>query len=249
MKQFKQALSILIISFLYSLSAFAGGPGSIKGKVLDDKTGEPVVFANVWVEVGTQKIGAQTDFDGRFSIKPLDAGVYNLHMSYVGYQSKVLEQVRVSADKITFLNNLEMTKGVSIKEFTKTVYIKKLVNPEDPMAIPILAADIERIPNKINTTTMIASLAGSAVYQSDDGQPLIIRGSRPNSSVYFIDGVKVSEQSAQVPSSSIGEITVYLAGVPAKYGDCTSGVIAIETKNYFSEYNRLKAEAARRKTK
>jgi len=31
-------------------------------------------------------------------------------------------------------------------------------------------------------------------------------------------------------------VAVYTGGVPAKYGDCTGGVVVIETKNYLSLY-------------
>ena len=79
--------------------------GSIKGKVVDATTNEPLPFANVVVELnGSQAGGSQTDFDGNFTIKPLNPGKYNLKASYVGYQATGVNGIIVSLPKkISFL--------------------------------------------------------------------------------------------------------------------------------------------------
>ncbi len=56
----------------------------------------------------------------------------------------------------------------------------------------------------------------------------------------YIDGVKQDDNLRGVPGSSIGSLTVYVGGVPAKYGDVTGGVVVIETKSYFDLYNQWK---------
>src|SRR3954469_18662820 len=77
--------------------------GSIKGKIYDKATKEPLAFASVVAEMNDAQLGgAQSDFDGQFSIKPLQPGKYTLKISYVGYNDLVITDVLVSIDKITF---------------------------------------------------------------------------------------------------------------------------------------------------
>ncbi|MCK5134413.1 MAG: carboxypeptidase-like regulatory domain-containing protein [Bacteroidales bacterium] len=48
--------------------------GTIRGKILDASTGEPLIGANVFL-TGTT-IGTITDFDGNFSLADVEAGKY-----------------------------------------------------------------------------------------------------------------------------------------------------------------------------
>ncbi|NNM15046.1 MAG: hypothetical protein HKO56_00210, partial [Bacteroidia bacterium] len=67
----------IVCSFLVFGSAVFAQSGTIKGKITDATSGEPVPFANVVAEKnGTQAGGAQTDFDGNYTIKPLTPGEY-----------------------------------------------------------------------------------------------------------------------------------------------------------------------------
>ena len=61
------------------------------------------LFANVVAERnGTQDGGAQTDFDGNYTIKPLTPGEYTVRASFVGKQPAQINGVIVSIDKITY---------------------------------------------------------------------------------------------------------------------------------------------------
>ena len=78
----------VFVTLLFTVSfAYAQSQGTIKGKMLDKETGEPLPFANVVVMKGGQQVaGAQTDFDGKFTVTGLSAGTYDLIAKYVGYQ-------------------------------------------------------------------------------------------------------------------------------------------------------------------
>ena len=88
-------LVALLTSFL--LCQFANAQ-TIKGKVTDQNTGEPVAFANVFF-AGTL-IGAVTDLEGNFSFTIPKQGKYELTVSYVGYLECSKEIV--STDELPF---------------------------------------------------------------------------------------------------------------------------------------------------
>jgi uncharacterized protein (TIGR02231 family) len=65
------------------------GIGTLKGTLLDSQTGEPLPFVNIVLQRGGQQInGSSTDFDGNYTIRPIDSGVCDVVVSYVGYNGE-----------------------------------------------------------------------------------------------------------------------------------------------------------------
>lgn len=230
-------LSLTLAAFLLAALAWAGS-GSIQGQVFLEENGNlvPAAFANISYDYKGIPSGVVTDIEGRFMIKPLDAGVYHLTFSYIGFQKIVLENVRVNPDKITRLDPTNLAPGVGLSEFVVVDYKVPLINAEDPSAMTMLAADLKKSPSIHNPTSLIANMSPE-IYQQDEGQPLYIRGSRAGSVVYFVDGVKTFDGNLGIPGTAIGSITVYTGGVPAAYGDLIGGAIIVETKSFFELYS------------
>lgn len=91
---------IILLSLLIAIGVQA--QGVLKGTVIDAKTGEPVPFANVTVHKdGKQVHGDTTDFDGIFTIKPLETDTYYIEIKAVGYTNYVHEGVRVKPEGFT----------------------------------------------------------------------------------------------------------------------------------------------------
>ena len=93
----KHYLTTLLLLTTAILSAQTG---TIEGS-LTDKTfnNEPLAFASVFLK-GTEK-GAQSDFDGNYVIENVPVGIYSLEISYVGYETVVINKVMVESDKFT----------------------------------------------------------------------------------------------------------------------------------------------------
>lgn len=84
---------IILLSLLIAIGVQA--QGVLKGTVIDAKTGEPVPFANVTVHKdGKQVHGDTTDFDGIFTIKPLETDTYYIEIKAVGYTNYVQSETR-----------------------------------------------------------------------------------------------------------------------------------------------------------
>lgn len=209
--------------------------GAIKGKVIDKTTNEPLPFASVVAEInGTQAGGAQTDFDGNFTIKPLNPGTYNIKATFVGYQTGQLTGITVSVDKVTFAD-IKLGKGaVDITKVDIVEYKVPLIDKGNPATqATITSEEIKAIPTR-DVKSVAATTAG--VFQRDEGDDLNIRGSRDDATKYYIDGVKV-RGNQQVPQSGIEQVTVVTGGVQAQYGDATGGIIAITTKGPSNKYS------------
>ena len=224
----------IVCSFLLVGGAVFAQSGSIKGTITLASTGEPVPFANVVAERnGTQQGGAQTDFDGNFTIKPLSPGEYTLKATFVGYQTVQFNGVIVSVDKITYQNLVMKTGGIDLNAVEIFDYAIPLINVGSASnQTTVTKEDIENAPVR-NVTSIVSTSAG--IYQADEGDEVNVRGGRSNSTDYYIDGIKV-RGGKNLPQSSIEQITTITGGVPASYGDATSGIISITTKGPSEEF-------------
>ena len=114
---------LMFFSLLFSAAALAQS-GTLKGKITDKNTGETLPFVNVVVERnGSQNGGTATDFDGEYSIKPLDPGTYTIKASFIGYTAVEITGVIVSSNKITF-QDIKMSEGIDIGE-VEVISLKK----------------------------------------------------------------------------------------------------------------------------
>jgi outer membrane receptor protein involved in Fe transport len=222
----------LIAAFaLFSTLAYAQ-TGSLKGVISDAMSGEPIPFANIIAERnGNQIGGTTTDFDGNYTIKPLEPGTYTVKATFVGYGTVEITGVIISANKITD-QNLQLQEGVAIGEVKIIAYKKPLLDKDNLSGETKTAEEIVALPTR-SVASVAATTAG--IYQRDEGEGVNIRGSRGNATEYYIDGIKV-RGTMGVPTSGIEQITVITGGVPAKYGDATGGIISVTTKGPSSKF-------------
>ncbi len=82
----------LLLGLFLLLSFFSYGQYTLKGKVTDAETGDPIAFASVFLQGKTT--GMTTDFEGNYLLTVTSLGD-SLSVSYLGYttQSKALEKV------------------------------------------------------------------------------------------------------------------------------------------------------------
>jgi outer membrane receptor protein involved in Fe transport len=113
-----KTILFLLIPFLSMAQS-----SKIAGTIIDQQTQEPLIGVNVSVD--SSILGAITDFDGKYEINELSAGTYRLVISYIGYNTKTIEQVVVKEQETTTLNIvLELASNelaeVQIVDFKKT---------------------------------------------------------------------------------------------------------------------------------
>ncbi|MEX1001509.1 MAG: TonB-dependent receptor [Crocinitomicaceae bacterium] len=227
---------LLTAALLFSGFAFAQtGNGTIKGKVTDKETGEPLPFVKVVVEQNNQQKGfAQTDFDGKFIVSSLPPGEYDVEARFVGYQPLRLEGVEVNSDQYTILDDLEMGSSAEMLNVVEVIHYEvPLINKDGGSSgATVTREDISKMPTR--SATGIAQTVGG-VYSTEGDDNLSIRGTRSDATYYYIDGIKVRGSSA-LPKSAIQEVSVITGGVPANYGDLTGGIISITTRGPSSRY-------------
>ena len=227
-------LYLLGFMLLFSTSSMLAqvGSGELRGKLTDAETGEPLPFVNIVLQSGDQQVaGGSTDFDGKYIIKPIPPGSYNVLVSFVGYNAKQVQGVRINNGKITFLD-IPLDSGVELDEFEVIEYSVPLIDKDGgSTGGTVTRENITRMPGR--SATSIAATVGGVQETSSGG--VSIRGARTENTYYYIDGIKV-RGSSSVPKGAIEEVSVITGGIPANYGDATGGIIAITTRGATSKF-------------
>ena len=234
----KAKLILVSLLFLSSYSFSQSGLGTVKGLVKDEVSGEPLPISKVLLmQNGTIKGAANTDFDGKFQINGVLPGVYDVEVrNQDGYQPGVTTGVNISPDRITFLDNLVLSKPKSvldIAEIKVTAYKIPLIDKDGGASgATIGREDIARLP--VRSAAGVASSVGG-VNTNEGSGAISVRGSREDGTYFYIDGIKV-RGSANLPKSALEEVSVITGGVPANYGDVTGGIISVTTRGPSSIY-------------
>jgi hypothetical protein len=234
MKTIYFSIAIFLIA---TFQGYAQTAAELHGKVFSSD-GNTLPGALVVAIRPNGQLGTQTDIDGRFRLKPLDAGVYDVEIKYTGKVPLIFKGVRVDPQIITFLPDATMQDSTFETAEAEVIgWRDPLINKDGSTVCIIRAKELKNMPSaKGGNIKNIVQTIVSDVVVGNRGQDLYFRGSRTGSTLYFIDGVKVRENVPSIPQSGISTIQVYTGGVPAKYGDCTGGVVIIETKSYLEDY-------------
>ncbi len=229
----RSLLSALLVFILLGIKA-QNNTGAIKVTLKDKNTGETLPFgAVVALSKGIQVAGTTTDMNGECFLKPLPPGSYDVKAVYSSYQPKEIKGVLVGEGKTAYVTILmEMGEGIKLQEVTVETYQEPLVDPDTKSGGRVTREEYQNMATKdINT----AAASNAGIFQADEGRSLNVRGGRNTQNTYFVDGVKVIGGLA-LPQQAVEQINVITGGVPAMYGDVTSGVISVSTRGPQSRF-------------
>ena len=228
----KRFVWLLIMGVLAPLGAVMA-QGTVRGKIVDENTGEPIEFVNIVITPkGSSHLagGTITDEEGAFRIDELAYGGYVLTVSYIGYQNTTREftlsatakhahfkQIAISEDN-QMLKEVEVT---GIRSQMKFEIDKKVFNVDQAIAATGGSASdiLQNIPSVEVDTEGTVSLRGS------ESVTVWINGKA--------QGLTADNQGdilEQMPAESIERIEV-ITNPSAKYSpEGTVGIINIVLK-------------------
>ncbi len=228
-----RTLRYLLLILFTGLSGFVFAQGEIAGKVLDEKK-EPLLSATVQVyQGGILKGGNVTDFDGIYSVKPLEPGYYDVVVSFTGYDSIMVTRVIVEPGHRTTQNFTMSRASKELTVMTVVGYKKPLIKEGSGGTTVFTSDDIKVLP-----TTDVTGMVGLApnIYQSRRGEGVSIGGARGSGTLYIIDGVQVqnigedANTGINMAQNAVEQMEVMTSGIPAKYGDVSGGVVNITSR-------------------
>lgn len=230
------SIPLLLLIVVYSPDGHAQiAHGEIRGQLTDDQF-ERVPYATVRILQGNQLIGgAQTDDKGKYTVKPLLPGFYEMIVTEPGHLTQPVNRVEVRAGEATYVDLRLRSNTLGTIEVTAPpiVYTPAAVDPTMFQMESISGRDLQQMAGFISgdIKSGVTSIT-SDVVESANGE-LHFRGGRSDASSNYVDGVKTYGETI-VPGLAIENLTVFSGGVPACYGDLTSGMVMVTTKSYFS---------------
>ena len=149
--------SLLLIAALGSPAILqAQNLGEIRGRIIAPD-GTEQIGASVYIDRDGALFGSVTDLDGRFILKPLEPGVYSVHISYVGTKPITVQGVEVIADRITFLPDQRMMANAGLDSIPEIiVYRRPLIEKNDPGRMTLLAEEIAKVPTAKNPIALVS---------------------------------------------------------------------------------------------
>jgi len=168
-----------------------GANGYIEGKVVDDKTGEPLSAANVILEGTT--IGSVSDIEGYYTIIDVPEGDYMVSIQFIGYETVSKEVKVVAGEKIKVNFRL---KSVAL-EMDALEVLASRANKSTPVAYSDVKKEemelrlgSQDIPMVLNTTP--------SVYSTQQGggagdARVSVRGFNQRNVAVMINGVPIND--------------------------------------------------------
>ncbi len=243
-------LLVFIMLMLFNASpSFAqkGSLYSISGKIVDSKSGEPVIGAAVNVE--DTGIWAISDENGAFSLADIRPGNYSVLFSCLGYVDRSLSfVVRKDIPSLTIkmdLNTLAL-KGVtvtaerdregmntSLKFGANALNHLQMSNVTDISSL--LPGGKTVNPDLTSENAVSLRSGGLAAGNAAFGTALEVDGVRVGNNASF--GTMTGSGTRNISTENVQSIEV-ITGVPsAEYGDLNSGMVRINTRKGLTPWN------------
>lgn len=220
---------------------------SISGKIVDSKSGEPVIGAAVNVE--DTGIWAISDENGAFSLADIRPGSYSVLFSCLGYVDRSLSfVVRKDIPSLTIkmdLNTLAL-KGVtvtaerdregmntSLKFGANALNHLQMSNVTDISSL--LPGGKTVNPDLTSENAVSLRSGGLAAGNAAFGTALEVDGVRVGNNASF--GTMTGSGTRNISTENVQSIEV-ITGVPsAEYGDLNSGMVRINTRKGLTPWN------------
>lgn len=230
----------------------ATSQGVITGVVTDGESGDPIRSATVQL-IGTKK-GAYTDVKGKYTIKAVPAGKYSLKFSFVGLQSKTIENVEVVDKSVTV--NVVLFPKKEEKEVVVTARANKeskeavLVNRKNSAQVSdgVSKEEISRLPDadagqalkRVSGVTLVGDKFIYVRGSSDRYSNTTLNGSALTST----EPDKRSFDFGMFPSEFLQSANIAKSFTPDLPGNFAGGLVQLNTIDFPDGFS-IKASVSR----
>jgi len=231
---------LLLVVFLFLQTSLLAQNGSVKGVIRDSQTGESLIGASILIQ-GTTK-GTITDLDGNFVLENVQAGDYNLVISYVSYE-QMIQRTTVKKGETLELNidlkpvqvELGEVKVIATRRTDTEMSMISSIRSGNVVASGISRQQISRSQDK-DASEVISRVPGVTIR---DGKFINVRGLDERYNVVWLNGTPAPSSEADkraftfdmIPSSLIDNILLLKTSAPEIPADFAGAVVQIQTKN------------------
>ncbi len=228
---------LTILLFLIIQTLWAQQPGKLSGNIIDDLLKDPLPGVNIIIK-GTY-YGAATDLNGDYQIDNITPGIYTVDISFIGFKALQYTGIKIEPNKTTRLDVVMVETSLTLEQDVIVVGEKPLIDVEETQSKSVISK--EDIENAVleNVNDIVTQQTG--VVKSDNS--IHIRGGRSYENAFLLDGVSVQDPLSgtgfglQLSAASIEEVEVITGGFNAEYGQATSGIVNVKTREGSGKYS------------
>lgn len=230
---------LLIASTLSASSLFA--QGTIFGEVTDQKDGASLVGVAILFEGTTQ--GTVTDIEGYFIKRNIRPGSYQLRVSYIGYETKIIDITLEDGQELEL--NIELAAisltGDEVEVTAQALGQVAAINQQkasESILNVVSEEKIKELPDA-NAAESIGRLSGVSLIRSGgEANKVVLRGLSDKYLNVTVDGVRIPTTDAlsrgldlsAISQNSLSGIELYKSITPDKDADAIAGSINLVTK-------------------
>jgi len=241
----KSLFMLTVILMIPSLS-FGQTGKPIRGVVVDNASGEPLIAATIVILNTEIPIGVITDVDGNFSIESLPVGRYDIQASYMGYEPMMFREIVVSSGKEVFIT---IPLKENLNELQEIV-VRPKINKQEPLnsiasasARMLSVEEASRYAGGLDDPArLVSSFAGVAGGVNSNG--IAVRGNSPQFLQWKLEGAEIPNPThfsditevgggifTALSSQVLGNSDFFTGAFPAEYNNALSGVFDMQLRN------------------
>ncbi len=227
----------IFYTLLLLLGSISGQAATLKGSVMDARTGEPLIGATV--SLANTKFGGTVGLDGNYLIKGVPAGTYTCMVQYITYH-KTQKTITVTSEPMVVHNFTLAESSHDLAEVVVTASgdrgsdnnTRKTEQQADNVLNIIGAKAISLLPD-ITVANVLQRVSGVSVVRNGtgDGQFAIIRGMDRRYNYTLVNGIKIPSPDNKnryvpmdiFPADLLERLEVVKALTPNMEGDAIGG--------------------------
>ncbi|MFK8045989.1 MAG: carboxypeptidase-like regulatory domain-containing protein [Crocinitomicaceae bacterium] len=222
---------LFIVSSLFAFSQ----EGTIRGFIKSNEDGNAIPFVRVYIP--ELKTGANTDFNGFYSIPKIPVGTYTITATNVEYVT-FEKEITIKSNQI-FTLNIDMDKGKFLDVVEVDGLAKEKKTEVQTSVIKISQKDILRVPTTggdADIATYFQTVPG-VVSTGDQGGQVYVRGGTPIQNKILLDGMTIYNPFHSIGFFSVFETDliktadIYTGGFNAKYGGRISSIMDVKYRD------------------
>jgi outer membrane receptor protein involved in Fe transport len=235
----KLKLNLLTLITLFSTLSVWAQAGKITGEVKDADTQQPLSGVTIRVQGTTH--GHVTDSVGKFYINSLHSGVYQLQLSYLGYEDLLIENVQVNTEAPATLALHMKPAGVMLEAVTFTVSRGRNTNQavisEVKNAFQVVSGISQqqiKLSQDRDAAQVMSRIPGLTIVEN---RFVLVRGIPERYNQVLLNNAIAPSTEVDrrtfsfdlIPSSVLDRMMVYKSGSPELPGDFAGGLIKVFT--------------------
>ncbi len=217
-------LSFVLIIVLSNTAAATNG--ILEGIIKDKENGQAIPGASIIIV--QLKQGRVSDPDGRFTMYNVPVGKYTVRVQMLGYRSVVYENVEIHTNLKTKLDVSLIPSTVELGEI--------IVKAERPLIQSDIIGTMHTVTAQEFQMLPVTSFQDVLSFKPGTTLEGNVRGGKTSEVLYLVDGLPAQDVlegglGADLPNSSVVELTFQTGGFEAEYGNAQSGIVNVVTKS------------------